>query len=116
MDRDAVICDLAETYGIFDFRSMPARLVATLAAGLRDDSRIKMKLAGARAAQADVLLAAAVDRLSILVWQKTKDGQRGRNRPKMIAPKLAGKEREKEVVSFSTPGEFEAAMKRIRGR
>jgi len=32
------------------------------------------------------LLALAVDRLGVLIWQKTKDGQKGRNRPKPISP------------------------------
>lgn len=30
------------------------------------------------------LLALAVDRLSVLIWQQTKDGQTGRNQPKPI--------------------------------
>ncbi len=34
------MCDLAETYGVLDMDALPARLVATLAAGLREDSRI----------------------------------------------------------------------------
>ena len=117
-NKDAVICDLAETYGIFDFRSMPARLVATLAAGLRSTSRIKMELAGAKATPQELLLAAAVDRLSILVWTKTKDGQKGQNRPKMITAQLSGKSRAGDggVASFGSPDEFEAAMRRIKGR
>ena len=45
-DEDALICDLAETYHIYDYRSLPVKLVATLSAGLRDDSRIKLKAAG----------------------------------------------------------------------
>ena len=46
LDRDALICDLAETYHIYDMRSLPLQTVATLSAGLRDDSRIKMKAGG----------------------------------------------------------------------
>ena len=34
------MCDLAETYGVLDMDALPAHLVATLAAGLREDSRI----------------------------------------------------------------------------
>ncbi len=37
-DEDALICDLAETYQIYNYKSLPARLVATLSVGLRDDS------------------------------------------------------------------------------
>lgn len=67
-DRDALVCDLAETYGIFDYRSMPAQLVATLAAGLGDDSRSKRSPTNRTATRSDILLAAAVDRLSRIAW------------------------------------------------
>lgn len=45
-DRDALVCDMAETYHIYDMRALPVATLATLACGLRDDSRIKLKLAG----------------------------------------------------------------------
>lgn len=67
-DRAALVCDLAETYGVLDYRSLPAQLVATLAAGLRDDSRSKMKLHGRKATRMETLLAATVDRLSRIAW------------------------------------------------
>lgn len=44
-DREAVICDMAETYGVFDYKTLPVPLLATLACGLRDNSRIKMRIA-----------------------------------------------------------------------
>lgn len=64
-DRDALICDLAETYGIFDYRALPVPLLATLASGLREDSRIKMRLSGQTVTRTEMLLAAAVDGLSL---------------------------------------------------
>lgn len=67
-DRDALICDLAETYGVFDYRSLPATMVATLAAGLGDDSRSKRSLSHRTAPRSEILLAAAVDRLSRIAW------------------------------------------------
>ena len=42
-DESAVICDLAETYSIFDYKSLPVLTVATFCVGLRENSRIKMK-------------------------------------------------------------------------
>jgi hypothetical protein len=45
-DRDALICDMAETYHVYDMRALPTKTVATLACGLREDSRIKLKMAG----------------------------------------------------------------------
>ena len=40
--REALECDLAETYGLFDLRMLPARKLATLAMGLRESSRVMM--------------------------------------------------------------------------
>lgn len=47
-DRDALICDLAETYRVLDYRALPVELLATLAAGLRQDARIWQKIAALR--------------------------------------------------------------------
>lgn len=47
-DRDALLCDLAETYGVYDFRALPVATVAVLACGLRADSRIAARLSAER--------------------------------------------------------------------
>lgn len=39
-DEDALICDLAETYNVLDYRALPVRTTAALASGLRADARI----------------------------------------------------------------------------
>ena len=62
-DEDALICDLAETYHIYDYRSLPVHLVATLAAGLRDTSRISMKTTEAKASTTNTILAMIADHL-----------------------------------------------------
>lgn len=84
LDKDALICDLAETYGIYDWRSLPVRTVATLSAGLRDDSRIMMKLSGQTVSARDQLLAGIFDHVALIMWSKTKDAEHNRNRPKSI--------------------------------
>ena len=66
-DEDALICDLAETYGIFNYRSLPVRLVATLAAGLRDTSRIATVLTDMKVSVTDTLLAIIADRIGQLI-------------------------------------------------
>lgn len=116
-DRDALLCDLAETYGIFDFRALPVPALATLCVGLREDSRIKMRLSGAKASRSETLLAAAVDRLSMLWWAKTEDGAKNVNRPRSLLAVITG-EPEKEdsgVVSFDTADAFESAWHKITG-
>lgn len=115
-DRNALMCDLAETYGIFDIRALPASVLATLSVGLRDDSRIKMKMAGEKIPRQDMMQAAMVDRLSLLLWAKTKDAQHGMNRPKSLleiltrAPQKSG-----STQGFDSPEDFEAEWKRRTG-
>ena len=115
-DRDALICDFAETYGIYDFRALPLSLVATLAAGLRDDSRIKMRFSGTKASKTEILLAAAVDRLSMLLWVQTEDGRNNVNRPKSILAIITGDENdEKSISSFESAADFEKKWEEITG-
>lgn len=116
-DRNALICDMAETYGIFDLRAVPTATLAILAVGLRDDARIKKKLADEKVDQGILLMAAAVDRLSLLVWMQTEDGRKGRNRPTSILEAINGKDKsDREMVAYNSPEEFEAARARILGR
>lgn len=115
-DREAFVCDLAETYGIFDYRVLPAKLLATLASGLREDSRIKMSLSGCKVPRRELLLAAAVDRLSLLVWSMSEDAKQGTNRPKsLVAAFMDESEDNGEVMAFDSADEFEAAWEKITG-
>lgn len=114
-DEDALVCDFAETYQVFDYKSLPARLVATLAAGLRENSRIKLRMAGIPCTIETMMLAMAVDRLSLLFWAKTEDGQKNRNRPESIYMRILGlnEKPENNVVAFANGCDFEAARQRI---
>lgn len=113
-DKNALVCDLAETYHIYDYRQLPPLQVAVFAIGLRDDSRIKMKLSGVKVSPETLLLAGILDRLSILVWQNTEDGAKDRNRPKPILDALYEKyEKESEVSSFTSGEEFEKERNRL---
>lgn len=87
-DKDALICDFAETYHILDMWAHPLPLIATLACGLGDNSRIRRKMSGMKVDTQTFLIASAVDRLSLLVWSKTEDASKGNNRPDMIAKRL----------------------------
>lgn len=112
-NENALICDLAETYHIFNYKLLPASLVATLSVGLREDSRIKMKMNEMRYPLNTMLLAAALDRMSLFVWLNTKDGVKGINRPTSVLDKLLGKVEEKEVVGFDSAEDFEKTWKKI---
>ena len=117
-DREALLCDLAETYHIYDIGSLPLSTVAILACGLRDNSRIKMAMAGDKVPADILLLAHVVDRLGILAWQNTRDALKGQNVPeslveRLIHPETAAKPK---ITAFDTPEEFEAARREILER
>lgn len=106
-DETALICDLAETYGIFDYEQLPANTVAAFSVGLRQDSRIKMSMSGQKLPFDTILLAGLVDRLSILIWQNTKDGQKGSNKPTSLVETLTAEPKEREEVAFESGEDFE---------
>ena len=117
-DETALICDLAETYGVLDWRALPLKTAAALSAGFRDNSRIKMKIAGMNADQETLLLAAAVDRLNLLLWAKTKDGLAGRNAPESIYEKLTSRpedNKDDEYTVYDSAEAFNAAWARAVG-
>ena len=64
LDRDAFICDMAETYRIYDIRSVELPYLAILASGLGMDSRIRRKTYGLKASWPTVMLAMLIDGLS----------------------------------------------------
>ncbi len=114
-DEDALACDIAETYGIYDMRALPAGRLAVLAVGLREDSRIKTKMSGLTVPVGDLMTAAIVDRLTWIAWANSVDGQRGVNKPAQLVSKLLRRDAEKErqTVAYESPEEFEAERKRL---
>lgn len=114
-DENALICDMAETYGVFDMRALPVSMLATLAAGLRENSRIRIKLSGAQAAPETLLLASGVDALNFLAWTKTKAAQSGKNRPKSLLSAFMETPVQEDVIGYRTPEEFCAAWRRLGG-
>lgn len=116
LDENALICDLAETYGIFEYTAYPPSLIAILSSGLPDDSRIKKKVNNNYTNLREMLLASIVDRLSLLVWMQTKDGIDGKNRPISILDKLMGEDAgNHDIAAFDSGAEFEEWRKEIMG-
>lgn len=110
-----MICDLAETYGIFEYRNVPVRLLKVLVWGLRGNSRTKLKLAESDVPTDTILLAAIADSLSFIAWSKTKDGMKNKNRPKAITPYLIGKPAEETAEVFESGDAFERARAKLIG-
>lgn len=114
-DEDALICDLAETYHIYDWRKLPVRFVAILAYGLSDESRIKLKMTGKKVGTDTQLLALILDGVNWLVWSKTEDAERNINQPDSMFDRLMGSSQSSNNVGFETADDFEAARAKILG-
>lgn len=105
-DEDALICDFAEYYHIYDYRALPVKYAATLACGLGENSRIKKALSGTNYNTETLLLAAVVDRLSLIWWSKTQDGQKNVNRPMLISEALQETVQVSDTKLFNSGEEF----------
>jgi len=110
-DEEALICDFAETYHIYDYKGLPLNMVAPLAVGLRDNSRIKMIMSGVQAPIEVMLMAAMVDKLNILVWAQTKDAAKGKNRPKSIIEAFIPKET--KTTTYESGEDFIKAREKL---
>lgn len=115
--EDELFCDFVETYGILDPRALGAKRMAVLACGLRDDSRIKQKLADTRIGTDTQLLASAVDFLGLLAWRICCPGA---ERPASVLSLLEGggsgnidSAEASPVLGFDTAENFEAARNSI---
>lgn len=118
VDEDALICDLAETYQIYDYRSLPCKTVAIFSCGLRNDSRIKMKMAQINITPEQMLLAAIADGTRMTAWLHTEDAEKGMNRPESLLKLLIGCEEgsDENVISFESGDEFDEAWKKMTGK
>ena len=108
-DEDALICDLAETYQIYDYRRLPLKMVAVFSFGLRENSRIKMKMNDIEVPFETMLLAGIQDKLNVLIWQQTKDGMNGRNYPASLVAllkKSQQKSKTSDLIGFESSEDF----------
>lgn len=112
-EEDAFICDLAEYYHIYDYESYSVNYIATLLSGLREDSRIIMKLTERTIPLGLMVDVLSYDTLNLLLWSRTKDGYEGVNRPKRLLDILLNKEQKEEVESFDSGEDLLEAYKKI---
>lgn len=110
LDKEALICDLAETYHIYDFESLPLTKIAILAKGLREDARIKMKMSQSKFNVKESLLAGILDRLTLILYSKTKDAEKGKNYPKLL---LDEAEKKEDLQGFMSSEDFEKMKEKI---
>lgn len=61
-----------------------------------------------------LILAGLSDKVSLLLWAKTEDGQKGRNRPAMILDALNPiSEKPKDALVFNSGEDFERVRKEL---
>ena len=117
-DKNSWICDMAETYNIYDYRRVPVKTLGILSAGLRETSRIRQKLEGIKADPDTIIMAKIFDVVNTLLWTKTKDAEKGRNQPKSFAQMFIDTG-EPEPSSYANGAEYEKAraeiIKKIKG-
>lgn len=112
--HDELVCDLAQYYHIYDYKSLPPVQVATYLCGLDSNSRVVKKMCNSKGSLQEILLALIFDRLNWLCWANTKDGHNNINRPTSIAESLMGRENsESNVTSFASGEDFEEAREKI---
>lgn len=111
-DEDALNCDFAETYSIYDYRVLPLRKAALYAVGLRENSRIKLKMQEMKYDVQTLLMAAMLDALNLEHWFRTS---KENVRPTSVLRKLLGEpdEEDSEKETFYSAEEFENRRKEI---
>ena len=100
-----MICDFAETYGVFDYKRLPPIIAATLAAGLGINSRIKRKLSGNKIPIDIGLLALIADGVNHLIWMLASNSDE-LEKPASLFDILTGREKTGDVVGFESGEEF----------
>lgn len=98
---------------MLDWRALPLRLAATLAAGLPETSRSMMKASGKTVPLHIELQAYTADRLTQILWGLSNDT---RTVPSVLAD-LHGlsADSDTDVQSYDSPEEFEAALAALKG-
>ena len=112
--EDLLICDFAETYRIYDYKQLPVTYAATLAVGLRDDSRIKMKISESKGTFEDRMLTMIYDIVNVIRYYHTQDAYDGINHPESLYTQLFDKnykpkEDKNEYMHFKTGEDFKRA-------
>ena len=74
-----------------------------------------MAMSGSKVEPIYLMLASAIDRLSLLVWANTEDSRKGKNKPQMLVELLTEEKAKSkgEYHKFSSGEEFERMRNKI---
>ena len=112
--KNAFICDLAETYQIYDWRQIPIRTLGILAAGLRYNSRVVLEESGEDYPLDTLILASIADTTRYLLY--SLGAKKGDPLPPSIVESLRNEPEEKEEQTYLTGDDFQAAREAILQR
>lgn len=112
-----MICDFAQVYHILDYKALPVPLLVTLFSGLGPDSRVYLQDAGMPVPMQTLLLAAAVDNLTSLVYVHA---DKKAKKPESVVASLLGMNKGKEDAPgavktevFNSVADYEATRRSI---
>ena len=72
-----------------------------------------MKMIGAELTRSELLQTVIADYLALIVWSKTRDGQKGRNKPKPLRDVITKGKNNSDIVGFTTHDDFERVRQQI---
>lgn len=113
LDEDALVCDFAEIYHVFDYRALPIPVAATLAAGFPLRSRTMRKILAAPYMEPTVLLASIADRVSHLIWMLSTESGKPETRPKGFLELLTRENAAQDGTSYESGAAFDDAWQAI---
>ena len=105
--RDELICDMAETYRIYDIKALPVSLLATLASGLRENSRTVLKMNGMKEVPLFLMVAHIADDLKMFDYSFSDDAKHHRNKPKLFTDEIFSREEPKKTDGFDSGNDFD---------
>jgi hypothetical protein len=108
---------MAQYYGVFDFRKIPPATAAVLAAGLPDNSRVKLALSGEKYGFEQRLMMMIYDRVNWLQWSRSKASEHGEP-PLPLEEQLRQSiecAEERQLMGFDDPDELLDYLKKQRG-
>ena len=107
--EDELICDLAQVYGVHDWRKIPPANAAAMALGLPDDSRVKLKMNGRDFGFDRKLMMMIYDLLNWLTWTKTRQCELGYDPPLPLEETIRQnmeQAEEQRLMGFDDPDEL----------
>lgn len=112
-DEDALICDFQQFYQVSLLPILIDDLerASVLAWGLPDESRIKRLISKQPVDNQTLLMAYMLDDLNFIAWSKTKDAEKGKNKPKSVVESLY--KDKTETSAYLTADDWQKARAKI---